>query len=119
MIKLKSVYSQRINGDGKRILIDLFWPEGLKTHEAHIDQWLQKLGPSYDLQRFEFRPESWESYKSMYKKELLASTEKKILIEDLVQQAKSGVITFLYGNKDSAHNNASVVKELLESDFLN
>jgi uncharacterized protein YeaO (DUF488 family) len=118
VIKLKSAYSKRLNNDGKRILIDLFWPEGLKTHEAHIDQWLQELGPSYDLQRFEFSPENWQNYKSRYKSELLSNREKKNLIEDLAKQAKNGTITFLYGNSDPQHNNAMVVKEIIENDLL-
>ncbi|NIR48940.1 DUF488 family protein, partial [candidate division KSB1 bacterium] len=70
MIKLKSAYTKRSKEDGRRILIDLFWPEGLKTHEAHIDEWLKELGPSYDLQRFHFNPENWDDYTSRYREEL-------------------------------------------------
>lgn len=118
MIKLKSAYTKALSEDGERILIDLFWPEGLKTHEAQIDEWRQELGPSYDLQRFHFSLENWETYKSMYIKELLSTKEKRNRIEALANRSRNGTLTFLYGNNDPDHNSACVLKELIETDYL-
>lgn len=118
MIKCKSVYSRAQNDDGERILVDLFWPEGLKTREAHVDAWLHEIGPSYDLQRFHFNPSNWDTYKSMYSNEVLSSKDKKKLLEDIVKKSKNGDVTLLYGNKDPVHNHAVILKEVIENNFL-
>ena len=117
MLKCKSVYAKAQKEDGVRLLVDLFWPEGIKTREAHVDQWLQELGPSYDLQRFHFHPSNWETYKSMYTNEVLSSEDKKRLLKDIATNSQNGDVTFLYGNKDPKHNHAVILKEIIENSF--
>jgi uncharacterized protein YeaO (DUF488 family) len=118
MLKCKSVFAKAQKEDGHRILVDLFWPEGLKTQEAHVDDWFQELGPSYDLQRFHFSTSNWENYKSLYAAEVLSTKPKKKLLQELAKQSRNGNVTLLYGNKDSAHNHAVLLKEIIENNFL-
>lgn len=118
MIKCKSIYSKVHKEDGLRILVDLFWPEGLRTLEAHVDDWLQELGPSYDLQRFHFQPSNWETYKSRYINEIMSSENKKKLLEEIARNSQNGDVTLLYGNKDPLHNHAVILKEIIEHNFL-
>lgn len=54
MIRVKSIYARPHAEDGKRFLVELFWPEGIHTFLARVDRWYRELGPSYDLQRFEY-----------------------------------------------------------------
>ncbi|MFQ5650095.1 MAG: DUF488 domain-containing protein [bacterium] len=115
MIKTKSIHATPAQEDGRRYLIDLFWPEGVRTHLAHIDEWLKDLGPSYDLQRFEFDKNMWAAYAEKYKYEVLHSDGKKELLRKLAQEAKEDTITLLYGNKDPRHNHAVILKNLIET----
>ena len=114
MIKVKSVYAKAAQDDGQRFLVDCFWPEGLKTRDAQVHQWLQELGPSYDLQRFHFNPNHWEDYRTKYIEELLSDRIKKEKLRELADLSRNGTITLLYGNSNPLHNHASVVKEVIE-----
>ncbi len=115
MVKIKSVYAKASREDGRRILVDLFWPEGLKTQEAAIDEWLSELGPSYDLQRFHYGTSDWDSYKSMYEKEVLETAEKKKLLENISEQSGNDIVTLLFGSKEVQYNHASILKELIDN----
>ncbi|HEX9653302.1 MAG TPA: DUF488 family protein [bacterium] len=119
MIKVKSIYAKAAAEDGRRLLVDLFWPEGMKTREAKVTEWLHQLGPSYDLQRFHYNTANWETYKNMYLKELMSDTAKKQTLRELAEKSKKETVTLLYGNKDVQHNHAVIVKELIEDQFLN
>ncbi|MFQ5752105.1 MAG: DUF488 domain-containing protein [bacterium] len=118
MIKIKSVYAKALKEDGKRIFVDLFWPEGIKTHEAHVDAWLHELAPTYDLQRFHFNLSNWEDYKTKYTAELLSSPHKKNLLEELANNSRNGTLTLLYGNRHPSQNHAHILKELIENNYL-
>ncbi|MFQ5707526.1 MAG: DUF488 domain-containing protein [bacterium] len=118
MIKCKSVYAKQLKEDGTRILVDFFWPEGIKTHEAHVDQWLRELGPSYDLQRFDFNSANWEGYKTKYLDEIRSSSEKSKLLQELANKSRQETVTLLYGDKDPKHNHAVILKEHIEKTFM-
>lgn len=117
MIKVKSVYAKPLEEDGKRFLVDLFWPEGIHTHAADVDEWFTELGPTYDLQRFHFDNSNWDNYKSMYEKVIMNTPEKKKLLQDIAKQSKDTTVTLLYGSKDARHNHAVILKELIENNF--
>ena len=114
MIKTKSVHAPASPDDGKRYLVELFWPEGVHTRSAEVDEWRRELGPSYDLQRFEFDKSNWEQYKRMYREELHATPEKHMLLQKIAREAREGTVTLLYGNQDPQHNHAVILKELVE-----
>ncbi len=114
MIKVKSIFSRAFPEDGKRYLVDLFWPEGLHTRTAQVDHWYKELEPSYDLQRFAFDASNWEGYKQKYSEEISRDPAKKQILEEIAAQAKKATVTLLYGNKDDTHNHALILKELIE-----
>ncbi|MFQ5864737.1 MAG: DUF488 domain-containing protein [bacterium] len=118
MLKCKSVYATAQKEDGHRVLVDLFWPEGLQTRYAYVDEWLQELGPSYDLQRFHFSTSNWENYRSLYMQELLSTNQKKKLLEEIARKSRNREVTLLYGNKDPVHNHAVLLKDVIESNLL-
>lgn len=99
--------------------MDLFWPEGIHTRDAHVDHWYAQLGPSYDLQRFEFDVSNWEDYKQKYSEEILRNPDKKKILEEIAAQGKKSTITLLYGNINSTHNHARILKELIEAALAN
>jgi uncharacterized protein YeaO (DUF488 family) len=71
MLQLKSVYDPSSVEDGYRVLVDRFWPGGLKRELAHIDLWLKDIAPSDELRRwFGHDPVRWTEFKARYIKEL-------------------------------------------------
>lgn len=114
MIKTKSIYAKPTGTDGRRFLVELFWPEGLHTRYAEIDEWYRQLGPSYDLQRFEFDKSKWDSYKAKYRRELFGDKEKHSLLQAISRESRDKTVTLLYCNQDPVFNNAVILKELIE-----
>jgi uncharacterized protein YeaO (DUF488 family) len=111
-VSIKRVYDRFSPDDGKRILIDRLWPRGLRKEEARIDEWLKDIAPSDELRKwFSHDPSMWQEFRDRYKEEL---KEKKEEIERVRREAKAGKVTLLYSAKDTEHNNAIVLKELLD-----
>lgn len=101
--------------DGARILIDRFWPRGIKKEEAEIDLWIKEIAPSNDLRKwFAHEPEKWTEFKNKYLVEL---NNKKDLCSEIVKKGKVNV-TLIYAAKDKEHNNAVVLKRYLNRNFL-
>ncbi|MDY0039376.1 MAG: DUF488 family protein [Desulforhabdus sp.] len=114
MIKLKRAYEAPGEDDGGRYLVDRLWPRGIARDDARLSDWLKDLAPSEELRKwFGHDPKRWKEFKQRYKLELRAAAKEQIL-EDLAQKAKRGNITLVFAAKDSEHNNAVVVKEVLE-----
>ena len=113
MVKTKRVYDPVSRDDGRRILIDRLWPRGIKKEDAQIDEWLKDIAPSNDLRKwFAHDPAKWLEFKKRYINELKKKSE---LVERLRTEAKKGTVTLLFAAKDVEHDNAVVLKELIES----
>ena len=110
-IKLKRVYENSTKEDGIRILVDRLWPRGLTKQKASVDMWLKEIAPSTELRKwFHHDPSRWEQFKKRYLLELKSKEEQ---IELLKKKLKVGPVTLVYGAKDEEHNEALVLKELL------
>ena len=113
MIQAKRVYEKPRKADGTRILVDRLWPRGVSKQAARVDKWLKEIAPSDELRKwFAHDPRKWLQFKSRYKKELEG---KRDLIDELREISKRGALTLVYSAKDEAHNQAAVLKEILES----
>lgn len=112
VIKLKRVYEKPDKSDGFRILVDRLWPRGLSKEKAQVDLWLKDIAPSNELRKwFGHDPAKWTEFQHLYKREL---ENKQEVLEELKQIIKEKNITLLYSARDTKHNNAVVLKELLE-----
>lgn len=99
------------SGDGKRVLVDRLWPRGLRKDDVVVDEWVKDVAPSTELRKwFGHDPARWEEFKKRYRKEL---EEKKECVEALKEDARRGTLTILYSAKDTEHNNATVLKDLI------
>jgi uncharacterized protein YeaO (DUF488 family) len=117
MVTTKRVYDPPGPDDGYRVLIDRLWPRGMSKARAHFDAWLRDLGPSPELRRwFGHDPARWEEFRRQYQAEL-SRPEKQALIEDLVQRARHGTLTLLYGSREQRFNDATVLQELIEGEL--
>jgi len=111
MVKIKRIYDPVSSDDGKRILIDRLWPRGIKKEKAKIDEWLRDVAPSDDLRKwFSHDPVKYEEFKKRYVKELEKKSE---LLERIKKEAKKETVTLLFSAKDTEHNNATALKEIL------
>jgi len=110
MIKVKRIYEQPAKDDSFRILVDRLWPRGVSKEKAKIDLWLKDIAPSDNLRKwFAHDPAKWAVFKQKYFKEL---DNKKVIIDEIVKKAKSGV-TLLYAAKGDRYNNAHALKEYI------
>ena len=113
MLKIKRVYEAADDDDGLRVLIDRLWPRGLSKDAAHVDLWLKEVAPSTELRKwFAHDPNKWAVFQQRYVAELQGQSE---ALSQLRTQMRKGRLTLLYGAKDEAHNNAMVLKTLLET----
>jgi uncharacterized protein YeaO (DUF488 family) len=112
MIKLKRVYEKPSRTDGERILVDRLWPRGLTKERAAVDLWLKEVAPSTELRKwFGHDPEKWKEFQSRYRKELHANKE---AIGRLKEMSGEGAVTLVYGARDEEHNEAIVLKKVIE-----
>ncbi len=98
--------------DGRRILVDRLWPRGVKKENARVDEWLKDIAPSDGLRKwFSHDPSKWQEFRNRYRQELKSKLE---LVGKLKKEAKKGKITLLFAARDIEHNNAVVLKEIIE-----
>jgi uncharacterized protein YeaO (DUF488 family) len=110
-IKLKRVYEEPARTDGTRILVDRLWPRGLAKEKAHVDLWLKEVAPSTALRKwFAHDPAKWPEFKARYKAELRHNSPQLDVLKKAISR---GPTTLLYGAKDTEHNQAVVLQDLL------
>ena len=111
-IDLKRAYDPPAKSDGRRILVDRVWPRGIAKDDLQIDAWLKDLAPSTGLRKwFGHDPTKWDEFKKRYARELEQRPE---ALEGLVEKARAGHVTLVFGAKDTEHNNAVALREHLE-----
>lgn len=112
-IRLKRVYQAPAKSDGMRILVDRIWPRGVRKDDADIHFWIKGVAPSTELRKwFAHDLDRWRTFRRRYKAEL---TEHADEIRHLRRLARIGTITLVFGARDEAHNNAVVLKQVLEN----
>lgn len=73
---------------------------------------MRDVGPSTELREwFGHDPEKWQGFEKKYKEELKG---KKELLDKLRLLSKEGDLTLVYSAKDELHNQAVVIKNVLE-----
>lgn len=111
-IRLKRAYEPATPDDGPRVLVDRVWPRGVSRARLKIDAWLPDLGPSTALRTwFGHDPRKWEAFRTRYRAEL---ARKRALLAALEGYARGGRLTLVYGARDTEHNQAVVIKKMLE-----
>jgi uncharacterized protein YeaO (DUF488 family) len=114
-VVLKRAYEKPSRNDGVRVLVERLWPRGIGKKEARIDLWLKDLAPSHELRRwFHARPSMWRQFRERYLRELRAPEAQSPLQQLYDLLALEGKFTLVFGSRDTEHNSAVVLKELLE-----
>jgi uncharacterized protein YeaO (DUF488 family) len=114
-VVVKRVYDGVSRSDGVRVLVDRLWPRGLKKEDVAAKFWLRELAPSDELRKwFHANPEGWSMFRKRYLKEL-TNAAASAAVEKLHHLAEGKRrVTLLYASRNEDHNNATVLKELLE-----
>jgi uncharacterized protein YeaO (DUF488 family) len=112
MIKVKRVYEPPSKADGLRVLVDRLWPRGLTKERAAVDLWLKDIAPSTELRkRFGHDPIKWKQFQARYRTEL---RENSCAVKLLREKSKDRTVTLLFGARDEEHNEALVLKRVVE-----
>lgn len=113
MLKIKRVYDKKSPTDGRRLYIDRIWARGLNKEEAGIDEWFRELSPSSELRKwFGHDPRKWLEFRERYIKEL-STPAKHELLRSIARMAAETIVTIVYSARDTEHNNAVVLQELI------
>ena len=114
MIRIKRVYSEPSPRDGVRILVDRVWPRGISKERARIAEWRKDLAPSTSLRKwFGHEPARWIEFRRRYQTELSRSGMMEEL-KKLARPSRNRRITLVYSAADEEHNQAVVLKELID-----
>jgi uncharacterized protein YeaO (DUF488 family) len=112
-VRIKRIYEPAAKSDGYRVLVDRLWPRGIKREQAAIDEWAREVAPSQELRHwFGHDPQRYDEFRRRYAQELEAHEQE---LEQLRKQARKGTLTLLFGARDTEHNNAAALAELLRS----
>lgn len=115
-VRLKRAYEPPAHSDGYRVLIDRLWPRGVTHESALLDEWARELAPSTELRRwFGHDPARFPEFRRRYVEELAAQEEK---LGELRKRAREKTVTLVYGARDTEHNDAVVIAELLGAETL-
>lgn len=112
-VRIQRVYDG-VPAKGKAVLVDRVWPRGIKKERLGDAPWFRDLGPSDALRGwFGHRPERWDEFRRRYRAEL-EQPEQRELVGRLVDLARAGTLTLLYGARDTERNQAVVIREMVE-----
>jgi uncharacterized protein YeaO (DUF488 family) len=112
-VRTKRVYEEPMPGDGFRILVDRVWPRGISRERTRLDEWDRTLSPSTELRKwFGHDPGRFEGFRSRYLGELQGHRDR---LAELRSLARQGTLTLVYAAKDSEHNQAVVLAEVLRN----
>ena len=115
MIQIKRIYEQPTKDDVYRILVDRLWPRGVSKEKAMIDLWLRGVAPSNELRKwFGHNEGKWAQFKRKYADELKEKNKQELLDKLKQLEEEKGVITFFFSAKDTEHNNAIALSQLLK-----
>ncbi len=110
-ISIKRIYEPAARADGTRILVDRIWPRGISKDDAHLALWLKDIAPSTELRKwFGHDPERWTEFRRRYRSELARNPAAVKLLKEHVRK---GTVTLVYAARDSEHNNARVIAEVV------
>jgi uncharacterized protein YeaO (DUF488 family) len=110
-VRLKRAYDPATASDGYRVLIDRIWPRGMTREHARLNEWARELAPSTELRRwFGHDPARFAEFGRRYSLELAAHKDK---LRELRRRAREGTLTLVYGARDTEHNDAVVLGEVL------
>ena len=110
-VRLKRACEPAAASDGYRVLIDRLWPRGVSRERAKLDEWERELPPSAELREwFGHDPSRFEEFRRRYIEELRYERPR---LTELRRRARNGTLTLVYSARDTEHNDAVVLADVL------
>ena len=114
---IKRAYEEGSAQDGYRVLVDGLWPRGLTKAKLKIDSWMKDIAPSAGLRKwYGHKPEKWEEFRNKYRQEL-SKPPRIALLDELIDRARKGQVTLVFGARDAERSNAAVIAELIRAEL--
>jgi uncharacterized protein YeaO (DUF488 family) len=111
-ILIKRIYEPPSEEDGFRVLVDRIWPRGVSKKDAAIDHWAKDIAPSTELRKwFNHDPVRWNEFQKRYQQELKSQVS---ALRQVLEKGGGRRLTLLFAAKDTEHNQAVVLKHVLE-----
>lgn len=118
-IAIKRAYEPPAPGDGWRVLVDRLWPRGVSKARLQLDAWVRDVAPSTELRKwFGHDPDRWDEFVRRYRAELRAP-EREALLSQVAEHARHGRVTIIYGARDTEHNEAAVLQDVVQDRLRN
>ena len=112
VIVIKRVYEAASPDDGRRFFVERLWPRGVKKEAMDVEAWLKVVAPSPALRTwFGHDPAKWGEFQTRYTTELAANPESW---QPLLDAARAGTVTLVYGARDTERNSAALLKSFLD-----
>lgn len=112
-IYCERAYDAPAQAGAYRVLVDRLWPRGIKKENLVLDEWLKDVSPSSELRKwFNHEVDKWPEFQARFEAEL--DTHKDALAA-LVERSNGKPLALVFAAKDTAHNNAVVIKSYLEN----
>lgn len=109
-IDVRRIYDDDLPDEGEVFLVDRIWPRGIRRDSVHVTGWLRDVAPSDELRRMAHSGGDFEEFARRYIEQLDASPD---AVQPLIDAARRGPVTLLYGSRDRQHNNAVVLRDYL------
>ena len=110
-VRVKRAYEPVSSGDGYRVLIDRLWPRGVSRRRARLDEWDRDLSPSTELRAWCGHDQSrFDEFRRRYLEELRSHRPR---IAELRRHAREGTLTLVHAARDTDHNDAVVLAEVV------
>jgi uncharacterized protein YeaO (DUF488 family) len=114
MVKLKRARERATRSDGYRVLVERLWPRGVRKADLPLDAWAKEIAPSTELRKwFGHDAARWSEFQRRYRRELKQRAARE-RIDELAERAAHGAVTLVFSTHDGEHNNAVVLRDLLE-----
>jgi uncharacterized protein YeaO (DUF488 family) len=116
-IAVKRAYEPASAKDGYRVLVDGLWPRGVTKAQLEIDAWMREIAPSVALRKwYGHDPDKWEEFRNKYRQEL-SKPPRKALLDELIDRARKGQVTVVFGARDAERSNAAVIAEMIRPEL--
>jgi uncharacterized protein YeaO (DUF488 family) len=113
-VTIMRAYEKPDARDGIRILVDGLWPRGVSKADLELTAWEKSIAPSKALRTwYGHDPTKWPEFRKRYRAELAESLRREVL-DRLVDWAKQGTLTLVFGARDAEHSNAAVIAEVIQ-----
>lgn len=112
-VQVRRIYDPPRDDDGRRVLVDRFWPSGVSRERADLDDWFKEVAPSSDLSDwYEHEPDRFDEFARRYRHELEHPGRAQAYAR-LDEMTQDGTVTLLTATEDTDVSEAAILADLL------